>query len=310
MRLLRLLWLICGLLSSLIVLAEEGDEASTSQERVSLEYELDAYYSNVGLYINLTDEPIRDAGEASEGQIYSQLLRSSLLPRILVLEAGYFPMPNLGVYIKEHHQGFYEDAQFSQQLNLVKAVTAGFEEPYALSLFLGNVIRFTKPGEKAKNGNFGYMGYLLSCSDYHIKDNELIQDDNCEVEWKVKGDREFSNHQLNWSFRVGAKLHSHTEIQDTIYLSLRRSRVDFEGSVSSFLENSGFEYTVNLDKESMEPIRHYFMLDKKLPWAERRLGASLGVGFVWDSARKYSGSLKKESDGNELQFLIRPNIIF
>ena len=117
-----------------------------TRKRVSVEYELDAYYSNIGLYINLTDEPIPDAGEKEEFEIYRDLLYSSYIPRFIVLEAAVFPMPNLGVYLKDDANDFYKSADIYSDLNIVKAVTAGFEEPYAFSVFLGNVMKFTKPG--------------------------------------------------------------------------------------------------------------------------------------------------------------------
>ncbi|MDF3822722.1 hypothetical protein P3G55_22680, partial [Leptospira sp. 96542] len=37
----------------------------------------------------------------------------------------------------------------------------------------------------------GYMGYLLSCGAQHIHNNVLIDDNWCELEWKLKGERTF-----------------------------------------------------------------------------------------------------------------------
>ena len=295
------------------IFAEDGEpvkkQDEITQKRVSVEYEIDAYYSNIGLYINLTDEPIPDAGEKEEFEIYRDLLYSSYIPRFLVLEAAVFPMPNLGVYLKDDANDFYKSADVYSDLNIVKAVTAGFEEPYAFSVFLGNVMKFTKPGEKQKQGNFGYMGYLISVGDYHIKDNELIKDNWYEIEWKIKGDRKFSTHDLHWSFRVGGKLHDNPYIKDVIYLSLRRSMLDLE-EYASILKNSGFEYTFDVDSKTLAPLRHYFTVDKKWPVKEQKIAFSLTVGFIWEDAEKYTGPLRDKEGRDNFQVIIRPNILF
>ncbi len=301
-----------SLLSHQPLLANDIESVKESEapktERATFEYELDAYYSNIGLYINLTDKPIPDAGEKDEFQIYKELLFSSYVPRFVVLEAAVFPMPNLGVHLKENSPEFYKNGEVIGDVNLIKAVTAGFQEPYAFSLFLGNVVRFSSPGGKHERGNFGYMGYLLSFSNYHIKDNELIEDKSVELEWKIKGDRKFATHDLHWSFRVGGKLHSNPDIRDALYVSLRRDRLDFE-RLDSILANSGFEYTFDMDMRSLTPIRHYFTIDKKWPLEKRKVAFSLAAGFIWEGDRKYTGVLS-ERDPESFQIILRPNITF
>lgn len=287
----------------------EKKEVAVEYKRARLELELDAYYTSVDLVLCLTDKPIPDVGEKSEFEIYKSLLLSSYLPRYLLLEASVNPMPCLGVFIKKNASGFYEDAELSEDLNLIKMITAGFEEPYAFSLFLGNVISFKKPGAKRKAGNNGYMGYLVSAGNYHIKDNQLINDSWHELEWKIKGDREFVDQKLQWSFRIGGKFHGNPEIADVFYVSLRRSRLDFEASASSILKNSGIEYTFDVDRRTFHGIRHYFSVDKKWPLKNKRFAFTLAIGFVWEDSRKYSGSLREEG-GDNFQVFIQPNLEF
>ncbi len=288
------------------LLKAEGDR---KEPLASLEYEIDAYYSNVGLYISLTDAPIPDAGEKAELLIYKDLLLSSYIPRFLVLEAAIFPMPDLGVFLKKNSRDLYDSAEVMEDFNLIKAVTTGFQEPYAFSIFLGNVISFSRPGEAKQSGNFGYMGYLLSIADHHIKDNELVKDTSYEIEWKIKGDRRFSTHKLSWSFRIGGKLHENPDIKDALYLSLRRSRLDFE-ETSSIWGNSGFEYQFDVDAKTLAPLRHYFTIDRKWPWKQGKIGFALVAGFVWEAESKYTGSLADAGEKDDFQFILRPNVVF
>jgi len=307
-------FLLAFFLLSSSVNAETIEKAPGASEpetkRVRVETELDAYYSDIGLYVSLTDTPIPDAGEKPEIEIYKDLLFSSLIPRFMVLEAAVFPMPNLGVYLKDNARDFYDNGDVTPDINIIQAVTAGFEEPYALSLFLGNVVSFTRPGEKHRSGNFGYMGYLVSVSNYNIHNNKLIPDKSVELEWKIKGDRKLSTHDLHWSFRVGGKFHGNPEIKDVFYLSLRRSRLDFVDAVNSVFNNSGAEYTVDFDSKSGKPLRHYFVVDKKWPLKSEKMGFSFAVGLLWQGAEKYTGSLADKDRKSEYQVVLRPNIEF
>ena len=142
-------------------------------KRLELVFEPDAYYTDLDLIIGLTKSPIPQLGELTEAEIYAKLLsRAALLPQFLVVEASVNPMPYFGTYIRAHNEHFYEDAQISGSFNWVKAVTAGFEEPYAFSLLAGNVANFYVPGSDDTKG-LGYSGYLFSMGNYHIKDNTL-----------------------------------------------------------------------------------------------------------------------------------------
>ena len=286
-----------------------SSSVATEPERFSVDLELDAYYTNLDLTFALTKAPIPHVGEKTEKEIYAALLRRAYAPRFLVLEASVNPLPYLGTYIKERHANFYEDAQVSGSFNWVQAVTAGFEEPYAVSVFLGNVVDFDVPDNREIRGK-GYSGLLYSRGSYHIKDNTLIRDDWEEFEWKVKGDRKTPDRKLGWSFRVGLKLHGDPDIMDIYYLSFRRSRLDYSPKIDSIFNNSGFEYTVDMERGTFTPIRHYFFVEKKWPFENRKMAFALATGFVWESAKKYSGALASGSETGSTQIILRPNIEF
>lgn len=274
-----------------------------------LNFEPDAYYTNAALTLALTSAPIPHVGEKTEKEIYATLLTRAYEPRFLVLEASVNPLPYLGAYIRDRHELFYNDAEISRNFNWVKAVTAGFEEPYAVSVFLGNVVNFDVPGDRNIAGK-GYSGLLYSTGTYHIKDNILIRDDWDELEWKVKGDRKTTARKLSWSFRIGAKLHQNPYITDILYLSFRRSRLDYRSEQSSFFNNSGFEYTYDMDRKTLSAIRHYFTVDKKWPFANGRTAFALALGFIWESNKKYTGPLSVGRETSDLQIILRPNIEF
>jgi hypothetical protein len=163
-----------------------------------------------------------------------------------------------------------------------------------------------RPDIKGKD----YSGYLANAGNYHIKDNELVQDDWWEFEWKIKGDRRSPVKELNWSFRIGVKHHGNPNITDILYLSFRRSRVDYKPEKDSLFNNSGFEYTYDMDRRGLHAIRHYFFVDKKWPYKDTKTAYSFALGFVWESADKYSGPLAEGRTRDDIQFILRPNIEF
>jgi hypothetical protein len=140
-------------------------------------------------------------------------------------------------------------------------------------------------------------------------DARLIDDDWYELEWKIKGDREYPTQELNWSFRIGTKVHDNPEITDVYYVSIKRSRVDYKASASSWLKNSGIEYTFDMDKDTFDAVQHSLYLEKKWPLKKRKFAFTLTVGFIWEANRKYKGSLRDE-DVDNFQVALWPNLQF
>lgn len=308
-----LLLIVLALCKPAFSCSADADQETNAPEKkpmmLEVEFEPDAYYTSLDIYLSVKKRTIPYIGEKTEAEIYKALVSEAFQPSFLAFEASVNPMPCLGVYLKDHNRDIYDSARVSESFNWVRALTAGFEEPYAFSAFIGNVVDFNTPDRKEMKGK-GHLGLLFSAGDYHIKDNELIYDNWREFELKLKGDRKSAVKKLNWSFRVGTKFHDNSGITDIVYISLRRSRVDYKPSYRSILNNSGFEYTFDMDARSLDPIRNYFFVDKKWPSEKRRIAFAIAGGFVWESARKYSGALAAGRERDNLQFIIRPNIEF
>lgn len=297
------------LLLPLLARAEEAPEKKTT-----VEIELDPYYSAVGVYNSLTGKPIPHLEVSSELEIYRELITKFYQPRTLIVEASLNPLPYAGTLIKRHQHGFYDGMQWGENFNVVQAATAGFEEPWALSIFLGNVVSFDTINKPLQGKRNGYSGLLVDMGTHHIKDNVLIKENWLQMEGKLKGEQILADRSLRWSFRGGAKFHESRYIADSFFLGFRRSRTDFKEKGSFWLNNSGFEYTSDFSQKKLEPIRHYLVVDKKFPFKNSRKAFTLGLGFVWTADKKYSGPLSNAPAGtrtpNSFQFILRPNLEF
>ncbi len=295
------LFLFCFELSVTTCHAEKGK---------GFEYELDPYYSNISWVKGFDGKKIPVISNLDELDIYKTLIQESLSPDFILFEASVNPLPILGVHLREQYPEFYRTSKNRAiDSNLIEAVTSGFEEPYALSFFMGRVVRFAPPkGMKTEGDDRGYIGYLLSVGTHHIQHNVLIRDDWLEVEWKIKGNRETELQHLSWSFRAGAKFHSHPEIGDSVMLGIHRDRVDFTRKQGAFLQDIGFDYRMEFLQKNLHPSRQQLIVDKYWPLNQDKLTFSLGFGLIWESDVRYTGSLADNQ--KRWSVVLRPNLRF
>ncbi|MDD3817484.1 MAG: hypothetical protein PHI89_05295 [Thiovulaceae bacterium] len=283
---------------------------ASAQDVVEFDYELDAYYTNVSAFIDLDrDEPVEDASELSEGELYTDLIANTFKPNVFLVEAAVHPMPLAGAYYRHNYEKEYERAEMQElNLNLIRAVTAGFEEPYSLSFFVGRMLVFKNKENSRIGKNRAYIGYLATVGDYSIKENIAHYDKWVNFEFKLKGTRENDDRELDWSFRIGTRLHENKDFVNTYYVAARRSSVDFNEDLWSLIYNSAFSSKLEFSAQNSKLTEAEFMVEKKWPikW-NTRWSFGLGVGYLYYSGEKYRGELREEGVENH-QLILRPNL--
>jgi len=286
--------------------------------RHELSFEADPYYSYSAYTYAITDTPIPEEKYTDEFDIYLSLLKNFYKPRFFLTEISVYPLPMAGVYIKKNHKSFYDDSEATQNINLVKAVTAGFPEPWAASLFFGNVINFLDTEKKGNNKTVGkaFSGILASYGNRHIVDNTMVEDNWIEGEVKLKGEDVHPRRDLSWSYALGYKWHSNNEINSKMYISIKRNRVDYIKSSSNifikfFIENSETEFRLDFNTRDYREkliVRYFLLFGKKYAITSRSV-ISFGIGALKTEADGYRGELKQDVDEN-WQLLFRPNFKF
>ena len=274
----------------------------------TIEIEWDVYYSNIGYYQSLTDQPIPEIVENDESSTYRRMFdRVFNKPRFMLIELGVYPLPYAAAYLKENHLSTYDKFSIGN-FNVLQALTAGYDEPYALSFFFGSIVRFVQPGEEKKLKNRGYNGWLFSYGDQHIVNNLLVDDDWYELEWKIKGDKDFENKTLSWSFRVGGKVHDNQDITDVVYFGIRRNHLDVASDEASWFQNADIEYKIDLDSKTFELSQQSLFINKKWPTLVfKKSTFEFGVGFI-QQKRKYVGQLGSQQE--DFQLMLRPSFKF
>jgi hypothetical protein len=273
-------------------------------------WEFDPYYTSIGLHIPLTTEPIPTITSDSEVEIYTTLIEGSAIPRYMLLEASVYPMPVLGTYLKNQTPDFYNQWGIGNGgINLLESATAGFQEPWAISAFFGNMAKLVRPGETRTGNNMGYTGYLLSAGAKHIKENVLISDNWLELEWKVKGKRNFPNDKLEWSFRVGGKFHDSPNITNVIYAGIHRNNLNANFPFFDWIKNTELDMKAHFSQLDGKLIRAEIVAGKKYPLTHKDYTPTLNIGFIWSSPHEYSGILA-DRNNSTVTLVFRPSIEF
>jgi len=280
---------------------------ASAQESIEYDYEIDAYYSNVSMFIDLdSDRNVTDGNNMSERDIYSQLLYKMHQPNIFLIEASIHPMNIAGTYFRKNHESDYTNATIND-FNMLKALTAGFEEPYSITVFLGRTMVFSQKDAQRVGKNRAYMGYMLTVGDKSIKDNREHNDKWANFEFKLKGTREKKNRDLDWSFRAGGRIHSNSDFVDTVYVGARRSSIDYKKSIWSLLYNSSFTTMFAFRGDNFKMTEVEVVVGKFIPTSYEGLSFGLEVGYLYTSDSKYEGELKDNGINNH-QAIIRPNL--
>lgn len=276
---------------------------------VSFDYELDLYYSNVSAFINLDrDKNITDGTDLSEKEIYKGLLKNSIYPNIFLTELAFHPMAWSGMWYRKHHSEAYKRASY-KDINIIKLLTAGWEEPYSISFFIGRMLVFKRKNATHIGKNRAYMGLLLTLGNKTLVDNLQYRDKWYCVEYKLKGTRELEDKDLDWSFRIGYRHHNNTNIANTLYIGARRSSVDFLKSIWSLRYNSAFDTLLEVDEKHFLLTKAQVILEKKWPFTSygHNYAFGLGVGYLYYGKKRYSEALRKEGYEKH-QIIFRPNL--
>ena len=277
--------------------------------RHQIELWLDPYYSAVNCTKTLADGPIAKLVSDGERDTDWWLFQHVFQPRDLLVEASINPLPVGGWAVRKWAPELYHDARV-KNVHLVKALTEGFPEPWAASVFWGNVVNLVRGEDTAKVNGTAYSGFLLSWSRWNLLDNHLVKGDWIESELKIKGDDLRSERRMGWSFRAGWREHLNPDIHSYFYGSLKRSRTDFKYSGWNPMRNSSVELRMDLDRErfpQVDLLRWFLILGKKFPFRNGTMAWSVYGGLVDEVRSGYSPHLQPIAPKG-LKVILQPDL--
>ncbi|MGL1902837.1 MAG: hypothetical protein OCC49_11915 [Fibrobacterales bacterium] len=284
-----------------------GSVPLDSARTFTFDYELNPYFTFLGFGKLFTDPTVLEAGE--EEGVYGYLGKNFIFPKFVTLQLSVNPFPNIGVYVKKSHtdKDGYDNSWYGP---LITSVTAGFPDAGALSLFLGNRV-FSGVRETGAITGQGFGGALINYGPLHIVNSKYVRDDWLELESKMKGADLSEMKQISFSFRLGGKIHSHNEINNTLFVSLKRDRTDKDNSDFFSFKNSDQEVRLDvLMDDFLKATQFTFVFGKKIPIFDGEYVLSLSLGALQIRTAGYEGSLRQEVEGTGWTFVFRPNVLF
>jgi hypothetical protein len=289
--------------------------------KTELLLEFDPYYMPLGWIIPLTGDPVPVLELEHEQQVYWHLLGHLFSFQTVVLEVSGYPLPLLGAGIRAWMPEFYRACTIFPGFNLVESLTTSyFQEPYAVSLFWGQVVNFTTTKDifihiisnqavtNVYAGN-AYSGLLFTYGSHHINHNLLIPDDWLEIEIKMKGTRFNSQIEMSWNYRFGERLNFNPEIKSYLYFWVKRDHLDKKLSEFSLIYNCFLEFFIWFSTDDWRFMKSMVMYGKNFPVADGQLVLGIGLGVIWNITPMYTGSLY-DSEWTEFQLLVVPIIRF
>ena len=271
----------------------------------------DLYYAATGLYFSLNKKPIPVLTPKKEWDIYFYSIKRFFKPNFIVLEVSTYPLPLVGAGIRAWAPNFYEKAAI-KEINIIEGVTRtiNFPEPWATSLFIGNVVKFEEEGKRIEGR--GYVGFQTSYGNYHIKENQIFNDHWGEFEIKLSGQKKGSVRKITWSFRLGGRLHSNPGVRETVYASVFRNRADFTKKKFSFFRNTNILIRTDYAFNPFEFQRLAFEFGKKFPLRnkKKKFAAGFSLGAIIDFNNPYSGALGAGFNKYDVVIILKPLIQF
>lgn len=283
----------------------------------------DIYKPFASIYFNMKrrQQPVAlERGE--ERQIYISLGQRLIFPSYLLFQITGYPLSALSSYLETDRFETYNRFNVNSDLNILRSIGVGFEEPYAFSLFLGNVLFLAykdSAENRLKQSGSALAGFLISSGKHQIYNNIYLHDNWFQIELMLIGNlNEPKRRKFSWNFRLGAKFHKNELLRDVFTLTTERSHTDWRSTGWSLLKNSIFKYQAHIpiptSDDSTPAASHLITYGKKFPihLFKRKMFFVLGFGLRWEWVRFYDHNQDQfdPDPKSQLIWLIQPNIEF
>lgn len=260
--------------------------------------------------------------KGNELEIYANLSQRLLFPRYLVVQFTVYPTASLSSFMETERYSDYQRFDLALNINLIRSIGAGDEEPYAFSLLMGNILFLAYEdsiSQKLKQSGSALAGLLFSTGGHQIYNNIYLHDLWYQLELILTGNlKEHRKRKLAWNFRFGIKVHQNDFFNNEMTMAIERDHSDSRAHPWSLSKNSVFKLNTHIPFGSMNGKialpRYLILVGKKLPITvmSRSIFATLSFGVRWERIRQFNHYLKEFEpfSSNQVTWLVQPNIEF
>jgi len=274
------------------------------------EVALDLYESYLSFNLDLRKRHTVKDVKGSEWKLYGLMLKNAFVPGYLSVQSSIYPVLKTSTWMEANHKSTFDQFSFSKgRQNWMSLLSANFTDPYAFSVFLGELIDFRKQIQgKPPQSGYGLMGYVITYGPLSSYRNQLIWDNWYELKWKIKGLKEYEQQERTWNLFMGYVFHENTQFPNTIIFEISRM-LKSKKPVISLLENTLYSFNFSVAPD----------LPFKTIFTKQVFGVSAGVFYPMGSRvffkmtmgvrRELQTSKTNVLDENYL-FYLTPSIAF
>ncbi len=269
-------------------------------------------YSSINVDLDKEEELI--LWEEDEFGLYRDLVKRSIQPGFFLLEFTGYPMASISAWMEEHHNDSYQKFNIGGNFNLLKNFGAGVQEPWSISLFLGQLGTYwdLNDDDEMFIAATGASGLVLTGGLYQLFENSFVESNWFRAEWKLKGSGGYGPKKRSWDLKAGYRWYGIAGISNTATLVLKRTKTQKSKLDWRIFHNSATSIELELPtteiKDSLS--RFHFTYGKYFPIKGRMGGLKLGV--LYENRREYDSFLKEFSSEKtrQFEFIIKPLILF
>ena len=269
-------------------------------------------YSSINVDLDRDEEVI--FWEEDEIGLYADLAKKSMQPGFFLIELTGYPVASISAWMEKNHDNSYQIFYIGDNFNLLKSFGAGVQEPWSISLFLGQLGTFwdLNDDDEIFIAATGASGLVLTGGLYQLFENSFVESNWFRAEWKLKGSGGYGSKKRSWDLKAGYRWYGIAEVSNTATLVLKRTKAQKSTVDWRIFHNSSSSIEIEIPTSEIEDglSRIYFAYGKYFPIKGRMGGLKLGV--LYENRREYDSLLRKFSleKTSQLEFIIKPMILF
>lgn len=272
------------------------------------------YASYASLYVKVDRSRDVTIWQDNELAMYGNLLRQSLNPSHVLLEATVYPTATLSTWLETDQPDLYHRFNITEQFNAVRSLGAGYQEPWSLSLFLGRVTAFWDLNEQDELvvASTGVSGLVLTGGFHQLFDNSVVQQPWTLLEWKLKGSGLQDQRERSWNLRLGYRWPGLEAVPSTIMLALYRQRTNRQTATWVLRRNSETALEFQLPPSRWRSGLTRFLLEYGKYYPLKGRLAGIKIGYLYQQYRPYDPATQvfKESWSRDNEIFLQPLLIW
>ena len=249
------------------------------------------YRSYGSAFLSLHHEAPVFIYQENETDLYTDLFYASFNPAYILTEATVYPVAVFSSWLKTDHLSMYQHFDLTDDLNLLDALASTYQEPWSISLFLGQLANFVTltDSEDLAVVATGASGFVITTGQQQIFDGYLVQSSWARLEWKLKGAGGDQIRKHAWNIKIGYRWYGLPEIANTITMTYSRLKTEKGRHSWNVRHNSCTEIELQIPPSELKSgfSRITCSYGKFFPIRKYLIGFKIGYGF--ERRREYRG---------------------